>query len=109
MTSAERLLWLNLRNRKFYGLKFLRQHPIIYEIYNNKPLYFIPDFYCAEKEVIVEVDGKIHEFRKEDDLRREDILKSLNLKIIRIKNKELDDVPKVLNRIRKFIFDPKII
>ena len=52
VTGAEKLLWANLRNRKFYRLKFLRQHPIIYEICNNQPLYLVPDFYCAEKRSI---------------------------------------------------------
>jgi len=27
-TLAERLLWTQLRNKKFHGLKFRRQHPI---------------------------------------------------------------------------------
>ena len=62
MTDAESFLWLNLRNRRFHHLKFLRQHPIIYDMCNNKPFYFIADFYCAEKKLIIELDGKIHDF-----------------------------------------------
>lgn len=50
MTDEEKLLWSVLRNRKFHGLKFLRQHPIVYQVDDNKqPLYYIADFYCAEK------------------------------------------------------------
>jgi leucyl-tRNA synthetase len=101
MTDAESLLWINLRNRKFHGLKFLRQHPIVYDMYNNKPLYFIADFYCAERKLIIEVDGKIHDFQKEEDQHREEILKSLKLTVLRIKNEKVGNVRAVLDKINK--------
>jgi len=101
MTDAESLLWINLRNRKFHGLKFLRQHPIVYDMHNNKPLYFIADFYCAERKLIIEVDGKIHDFQKEEDQHREEILKSLKLTVLRIKNEEVGNVRAVLDKINK--------
>lgn len=103
MTDAERLLWLNLRNRKFHQLKFLRQHPIVYELYRNRPLYFIADFYCAEKKLVIELDGKIHDFQKEDDQHRDEILNSLKLTVLRIRNEEVDDVRSVLEKIRKHL------
>jgi len=28
-------------------------------------MYFIPDFYCAEKKLVVELDGGIHKYQKE--------------------------------------------
>jgi len=102
-TAAENLLWANLRNRKFLNLKFLRQHPFIYQVDNSRPYYFIADFYCAEKMLVIEVDGKIHDFQVEEDLHREDILKSLDLNILRIKNEEVEDVRKVMEKIKKFI------
>ena len=102
-TGAESLLWANLRNRKFLNLKFLRQHPFIYQVINNRPYYFIADFYCAEKKLVIEVDGKIHDFQVEEDLHREDILKSLDLNILRVKNEEVEDVRKVMEKINKFI------
>lgn len=101
MTIAEKLLWSNLRNRKFHRLKFLRQHPILYELYQNKPLYFIADFYCAEKKLVIEVDGKIHDFQKEYDQHRDEILNSLKLTVLRIRNEEVDDVHSVLEKIKK--------
>jgi leucyl-tRNA synthetase len=103
MTGSEDLLWANLRNRKFLNLKFLRQHPFIYQVTNNRPYYFIADFYCAEKKLVIEVDGKIHDFQVEEDLHREDILKSLDLNILRIKNEEVEDIPNVMKKIKKFI------
>ena len=104
MTDAETLLWINLRNRRFHQLKFLRKHTIIYDIYNNKPLYFIADFYCADKKLVIEVDGKIHDFQKEDDKHREKILKSLKLTVLRIRNEEVDNIRSVLEKIRKQIW-----
>jgi leucyl-tRNA synthetase len=103
LTPAEQKLWERLRNRKFHGLKFLRQHPFIYQVDANRPYFFIADFYCAEKRLIIEVDGNIHEFQKEEDKHREEILESLNLNIMRIKNEETETMPDVLNRITDFI------
>lgn len=105
MTGAEQLLWANLRNRKLLGLKFLRQHPIIYQVSQNRPYYFIADFYCAEKKLVIEVDGSIHELQKEEDEHREDILKSLNLNIWRIKNEEVEDIHEVLKKIRMYVMN----
>ena len=86
------------------GLKFLRQHPIIYDRIGTKPLYFIPDFYCAEKKLIIEVDGKIHDFQKNRDKRREEILEGAQLKILRFRNEEVNkDVFEVLRQIKEFI------
>ena len=105
MTAAEDLLWANLRNRKLMNLKFLRQHPIIYQVIDNEPRYFIADFYCSEKKLVVEVDGKIHDLQVENDRYREEILKSMKLKILRIKNEEVENMPKVLAKIKEFIND----
>ncbi|MCK3684024.1 endonuclease domain-containing protein [Maribellus sp. YY47] len=106
MTEEELILWQKLRGRKFLGLKFLRQHPIIYDRINNEPKYFIPDFYCAEKKLVIEVDGKIHEFQKGRDRKREEILNGAGLCILRIKNEEIEnDVFTVLKKIEAFILE----
>jgi very-short-patch-repair endonuclease len=99
-TPSEKLLWDYLRNRKLIGYKFLRQHPIAYRNGFNKIGYFIPDFYCAEKRLIIELDGKIHEFQKEYDANREAILRDLDLTVIRFKNEELMNIKKVLDTIK---------
>ncbi|HAQ19265.1 MAG TPA: hypothetical protein DCR40_08550 [Prolixibacteraceae bacterium] len=104
MTGAERTLWYFLRNRRFYNLKFLRQHPIIYQVTIKGPDYFIPDFYCAEKKVVLELDGIIHNFQRDEDEFRENILKGLGLRILRIRNEELEDVTSVLKKIKQFVF-----
>ncbi len=98
MTEEEKVLWPKLRGRRFLGLKFLRQHIITYEVINNERKYFIPDFYCAEKQVIIEVDGKIHEFQKVKDKQREEILEEMGVRILRIKNEELVNIYDVLKK-----------
>jgi very-short-patch-repair endonuclease len=102
-TDYEKVLWQKLRNRKFHGLKFLRQHPIVYDEINGKALFFVPDFYCAEKKTIIEIDGKIHDYQKDYDERREEILKNKGLKILRFKNEEIGNISEVLKRIDNFI------
>ncbi len=104
MTEEEKILWQKLRGRKFFGLKFNRQHPIVYDTINYKPLFFVPDFYCAEKKVIIEIDGKIHDFQKDYDNRREEILTNMGLRIKRFKNEEIRNIGQVLKDIESFIF-----
>ena len=107
MTEAERVLWKELRNRKFLGLKFVRQYPLIYQVINNEPRYFISDFMCFEKKLVIEVDGMIHDFQKEEDQHREEILKSLGLTILRIKNEEVNDILNVMEKIKMYISEMK--
>jgi very-short-patch-repair endonuclease len=104
-TEGEHILWEKLRNRKFYSLRFLRQHPVIYNTIDNEPLFFIADFYCAEKKVIIELDGKIHDFRKARDYNRDEILRGLNLNVLRINNEEFRNINIVMDKIKSFIFD----
>jgi very-short-patch-repair endonuclease len=100
-TKAEDLLWQQLRNRKLGGFKFRRQHPI-----NN----YIADFYCSEKQVVVEVDGGIHNEKgqKEYDEGRTVDLKSMGIKLIRFTNDEVEnEMNIVLKKIIDFINNPK--
>lgn len=89
-TPQEDKLWQLLRNRKFKNLKFRRQHPFIYFSLNNKKNFFVADFYCAELKLIIEIDGKIHEFQKEYDENRDVVLKELGLNTIRLSNDEIE-------------------
>ena len=100
-TASEKVLWGELRNRKLAGFKFLRQHPIIYEYY-KKPYFFIADFYCAERVLVVELDGKIHDFQKEKDYQRDLIIKGMGLEVLRIKNEELENIELVKEKIVAF-------
>ena len=100
MTPEEKILWERLRARKFYGYKFLRQHPIIYQQLNNHRDFYIADFYCAEKRLVVEVDGRIHDFHQEYDENRDAVLNGLGMRVLHIKNDELKHIAQVLERIK---------
>lgn len=98
-TPEEEELWEHLRKRRLKGYRFLRQKPLIYNESGNKKYFFIADFYCAEKKVVVELDGKYHDFRKYEDYNRDLVLKELGLKVVRVKNEELQKIEQVRKKI----------
>jgi very-short-patch-repair endonuclease len=50
---------------------------------------YIVDFYCAEKSVVIEVDGATHENKQTYDEKRDQFLKSLGLTVIRLLAKDV--------------------
>ncbi|RKE04289.1 endonuclease domain-containing protein [Marinifilum flexuosum] len=97
MTDTEKILWEYIRNRRFKGLKFRRQHPID---------IFIADFYCHELKLIIELDGKIHNTseNQEYDEGRTAELRYLGVQVIRFTNEEIDcDIKGALRRLEEFI------
>jgi very-short-patch-repair endonuclease len=99
-TQTENILWNVIRNRKLEGRKFLRQHPLFYDI-TGKESFFVADFYCHEEKLIIELDGKYHNYRLKEDKKRTSILNFLGLRIIRFKNEEvIHNLDKVLNEIK---------
>ena len=94
MTSAEKLLWQELRANKL-GVHFRRQQIIA---------GFIVDFYCHKAALVIEVDGDIHDLQQEEDARREKVLKEMGLTIVRFRNEDvIKDLPKTVRRIRSLI------
>ena len=101
-TAAEKVLWDHLRNRKLFEHKFLRQYPICVESMFGRRLYYIPDFYCHKAKLVIEADGPIHQFKKEYDKNREEVLIALGLKILRFDNLQiLNDMQTVLEKIKE--------
>ena len=87
-TPAERFLWLHLRCKRFYGLKFRRQHPIG---------HYIVDFACIEKMIIVELDGSQHASQVQKDMRRTKYLKYRGYTVLRFWNFQvLEEINSVL-------------
>ena len=78
-TESERVVWEIIRDRRFHGLKFRRQHIIS---------GFITDFYCAELKLAIEIDGRIHENQKEYDALRQTIIEKENIRILRIDSRD---------------------
>jgi very-short-patch-repair endonuclease len=50
MTEAEKILWLQLKNKRL-GVRFLRQFSVG---------AFVMDFYCPALKLAIEVDGATH-------------------------------------------------
>lgn len=90
-THAEEILWNALKaNKESYH--FRQQHVV-----NS----FIVDFICLQKQLVIEVDGDIHDLQKEKDEDRTSILNHLGFKVVRFRNDEvinnLDDVIKKIH------------
>lgn len=91
MTTAEKILWMELRANKI-GVHFRRQQVIA---------GFIVDFYCHKAALVVEVDGDVHDLQQEEDTRREKVLREIGLTIVRFRNEDvIKDLPTVVEKIR---------
>lgn len=82
-TSQEKLMWEKLRNNKL-GNRFKRQYSIG---------GYILDFYCAEKRLVIELDGEIHNKKEnlEYDKIRDKFFKELDYKVLRFKNRQVEE------------------
>ena len=89
-TPAEDALWQSLKSKNL-GYKFRRQHLIA---------DYIVDFVCLSKNLVIEVDGGIHNAQQEKDAARTAVLNGLGYEVIRFKNeKVLGDIDTVLDDI----------
>ncbi|MFA9274040.1 MAG: endonuclease domain-containing protein [Candidatus Aquirickettsiella gammari] len=50
---------------------------------------YIVDFYCAEKAVVIEVDGSSHDSKQLEDAQRDQYLPDLGLTVIRLLAKDV--------------------
>jgi 5-methyltetrahydrofolate--homocysteine methyltransferase len=94
-TKAESLMWDVLSGKKLDRYKFRRQH-----IIGN----FIVDFMCLRENLIVEIDGLIHQLpdNKTSDQERELWLENEGYRVIRFTIDEvLSNLDKVLKEIRE--------
>jgi len=83
--------------------KFLRQHPIRFEM-DGRRRFFIADFYCHEKKLVLEIDGKIHQRQKDYDQLRTHIINTLGIKVIRFKNEEIEvNLELALDRLKEHL------
>ena len=105
-TRAECKFWEAVRGRKLNGYKIQRQFPIFYE-YLGRQRFFIADFYCCEKKLLIEIDGGIHESQEDyDEIRTEIMETQQNIKVIRFSNEEvLNDLQNVLNKLKTLIIE----
>ena len=102
-TEAETRMWALLRNRKL-GVKIVRQKPILID-YFGKTKAFIADFYCSEANLVIEIDGSVHEKQVDYDQLRTSLLKQKGLEMIRFTNNEvLNTESEVIEKLKKVIY-----
>lgn len=77
---SEVLLWRQVKGGQFSGLDFDRQ-----KVIGN----YIVDFYCAEKAVVIEVDGSSHDSKAAYDAVRDAYLTGLNLTVIHLRDSDV--------------------
>ena len=76
----EVLFWERVHKNKFKGFDFDRQ-----KIIGN----YIVDFFCPNRNLVIEIDGSSHNDKQEYDETRDEYLKSLGLSVIHIPAKEI--------------------
>ena len=99
-TEAEKTLWLALSGKKVGGFKFRRQHIIG---------SYIADFICLKENLIIEVDGGIHQLpeNQSSDEERTKWLNSEGYRVVRFTNEEiLFNTEKSLDRILAILEAP---
>ena len=98
-TEPEKIFWNLVRNRNFLGYKFNRQYIIKHSL-TGLDKYFIVDFICQAKKLIIEIDGPYHEFQLAEDKDRDEILAIYGFKVIRFSN---EDVEKNLRKVKMLL------
>jgi very-short-patch-repair endonuclease len=88
-TDTEQAAYCSLRNIKFKGFKFRRQNPL-------GP--HIVDFYCAQRRLVVELDGSVHgqpgQARK--DAHRDAHLKKMGYMVLRFSKSIVREVAELI-------------
>jgi very-short-patch-repair endonuclease len=96
-TEAEKVFWQLVKNNKFGGYKFRRQHALA---------HFVVDFYCHKLQLVIELDGSIHYLQEvmENDLQRQNELEMMGMKVHRFSNEEVLSQPtKVREQLQQII------
>jgi very-short-patch-repair endonuclease/restriction endonuclease S subunit len=97
-TPAEDLFWELVRDRRFMGLKFRRQHQLG---------DYIVDFYCHEHRLVIESDGGVHAGRARKDHKRDAWMQAQGFNVLRFSNEQLlNDPQSVLLPIADFVSPP---
>ena len=93
---SEVLIWKNIKNGQMNGLDFDRQ-----KIIGN----YIVDFYCAERNTVIEIDGQSHLDKEEQDAKRDEFLALHGIKVIRIPAIDiLDDLESVVRGLARYFY-----
>ncbi|MDQ7023139.1 MAG: DUF559 domain-containing protein [Candidatus Gracilibacteria bacterium] len=104
LTFSEETLWGILRSIKIEGSKFRRQHPIG---------RYIADFYLEDLNLIIELDGKVHEneIQKGYDEERNNLLKNYGFSILRLNNNFIlnNSYKEIIKKIEEIMCYPPLL
>lgn len=98
-TKAEIYLWVRLKNKQVLGFDFHRQKPL---------LNYIVDFYCHELNLVIEIDGDIHELKDvlEKDKTRQQEIEMHDVSFLRFSNDDVcNNLDFVIDEIKKWILE----
>jgi very-short-patch-repair endonuclease len=96
-TEVEKTFWSHVRNKQFYGIRFVRQYSI-------GP--YILDFYCPTVKLAIELDGGQHNQKEslEYNATRSEYLREQGIDVLRFWNHEvLLDIDSILAKIAGII------
>jgi len=96
-TYAEKIAWMVLRDRNYFGCKFRRQFSV------DK---YVIDFYSPELKLAIELDGSVHNEpdQKLYDIERQKFLESIGITFLRFTNEEfVDNGDYAVNKIKETI------
>ena len=97
MTLSEVLPWKKLKGRQVCGHDFDRQTPID---------EYIVDFFCKDLCLAIEIDGQSHDFKEQEDQRRQSRIESYGVTFLRFWDAEVkEDLNGVLERIAGWIME----
>jgi len=98
-TLGEVLLWNELKDKQMYGYDFHRQKPL---------LNYIVDLYCYELDLVIEIDGRYHNYEEVDsaDVIRGEELAAYDLVVLRFTERDVrKDMVNVLRTIENYILE----
>ena len=103
-TKADDILWERLRGSRFHdaipGLRPGDRRQVPFD-------RFVVDFYRHAAKLVVELDGKQHEWFADYDAERTKVLETRGVSVIRFSNAEVEgDLESVLTRIRAALQAP---
>ena len=96
LTNSEQFLWDYLRSKKL-GVAFQRQ-TVLHG--------YVVDFWCPQAQLVVELDGARHRSNRESDQRRDEVMRSHGIKVLRFPSALVySDLRFILERIEEHLKD----
>ncbi len=93
-TTSETFFWETIRSAKL-GVRF-QQQAVLHG--------YVVDFWCAQAQLVVELDGRRHRLKQEADQKRDEIMKAHGIRVLRFPSSIVfSDVHFILERIKEVL------